>query len=166
MFVGYQEEETMKLLVVYYSMYGHVYQMAKSIAEGAASIEGVNVEIRRVPETLPQEVLETMGALKSLEAQKTVPVCTVSESGERGRNHFRHAHTVRQHVRTDAAIPGCHRRSMGKQRSSRQGWQRLHMLKYSTRRPGVDHPELPYHAAASWNDGGRPALCVSGADDH
>ena len=69
----------MKVLVVYYSMYGHVYQLAKSIAAGAASIEGANVEIRRVPETLPREVLEKMGALKTLEAQKDVPVCTVSE---------------------------------------------------------------------------------------
>jgi NAD(P)H dehydrogenase (quinone) len=71
----------MKLLVVYYSMYGHVYQMAKAIAEGAVSVEGVNVEMRRVPETLPQDVLAKMGALESLEAQKTVPVCTMSELG-------------------------------------------------------------------------------------
>ena len=79
MFVGSHKEATMKVLVVYYSMYGHVYQLAKSIAAGAASIEGANVEIRRVPETLPREVLEKMGALKTLEAQKDVPVCTVSE---------------------------------------------------------------------------------------
>jgi NAD(P)H dehydrogenase (quinone) len=71
----------MKLLVVYYSMYGHVYQMAKSIAEGAASIEGVDVEIKRVPETLPQDVLAKMGALQSLEAQKSVPVSAVSDLG-------------------------------------------------------------------------------------
>jgi NAD(P)H dehydrogenase (quinone) len=69
----------MKVLIVYYSMYGHVYQLAKSIAAGAASIEGAKVEIRRVPETLPQEVLEKMGALKTLETQKDVPVCTVGE---------------------------------------------------------------------------------------
>ncbi len=47
----------MKLLIVYYSMYGHIYQMAKSVAEGANSVGGVDVEIRRVPETLPQDVL-------------------------------------------------------------------------------------------------------------
>jgi len=69
----------MKVLVVYYSMYGHVYQLAKGIAAGAASVEGANVEIRRVPETLPREVLEKMGALETLEAQKDVPVCAVSE---------------------------------------------------------------------------------------
>ena len=71
----------MKVLVVYYSMYGHIYEMAKGIAAGAASVEGANVEVRRVPETLPRDVLEKMGALKTLEAQKDVPVCTVSELG-------------------------------------------------------------------------------------
>ncbi|HTY61351.1 MAG TPA: NAD(P)H:quinone oxidoreductase [Acidobacteriota bacterium] len=69
----------MKVLVVYYSMYGHIFQMAKSIAAGAASVEGATVEIRRVPETLPQDVLEKMGALKTIEAQKDVPICAVSE---------------------------------------------------------------------------------------
>ena len=69
----------MKVLVVFYSMYGHVYRMAEAIAEGAKEVRGVEVEMRRIPETLPQEVLSKMGAL---EAQKTfshVPVCTVDE---------------------------------------------------------------------------------------
>ena len=72
----------MKLLVAYYSMYGHIFQMAKSVAEGAASVEGVNVEIKRVPETLPQDVLAKMEALDSLEAQNHVPVCTVKDLGD------------------------------------------------------------------------------------
>lgn len=72
----------MKLLVVYYSMYGHIYQMARSVVEGAASVEGVEVELKRVPETLPREVLEKMGALKSIAEQQQVPVCTVEELGE------------------------------------------------------------------------------------
>jgi NAD(P)H dehydrogenase (quinone) len=69
----------MKVLVVYYSMYGHVHRMAEAVAEGARSVKGTAVELRRVPETLPREVLEKMGAL---EAQKTfahVPICTVDE---------------------------------------------------------------------------------------
>jgi NAD(P)H dehydrogenase (quinone) len=69
----------MKVLIVFYSTYGHVYQMAKAVAEGAQQVPGATVELRRVPETLPGEVLEKMGAA---EAQKTfahVPVCTVDE---------------------------------------------------------------------------------------
>jgi NAD(P)H dehydrogenase (quinone) len=72
----------MKVLVVYYSMYGHVHAMAKAAAEGAASVEGTEVDIRRVPETLPEEVLAKMGARETLAAQKDVQVCTLRELGE------------------------------------------------------------------------------------
>lgn len=71
----------MKVLVVYYSMYGHVYKLAEAVAEGARSVEGVEAELRRVPETLPQEVLKNMGALKAQDQQKHIPVCTVEELG-------------------------------------------------------------------------------------
>ncbi|MEW6519879.1 MAG: NAD(P)H:quinone oxidoreductase [Thermodesulfobacteriota bacterium] len=71
----------MQLLVVYYSMYGHIYQMAEAAAEGARSVAGVTAELRRVPETLPREVLEKMGALPTLQQQDHIPVCTVAELG-------------------------------------------------------------------------------------
>lgn len=71
----------MKLMVVYYSMYGHIYKMAQSVAAGAASVDGVDVDLRRVPETLPMEVLEKMGAVRTINEQKGVPVCTVDELG-------------------------------------------------------------------------------------
>ena len=51
----------MKVLVVFYSMYGHIYRLAEAIAEGAREVKGAQVELRRVPETLPPGVLETMG---------------------------------------------------------------------------------------------------------
>jgi NAD(P)H dehydrogenase (quinone) len=69
----------MKVLVVFYSLYGHVFQMAKAIAEGAAQVEGAEVDIRRVPETLPAEVIEKMGAVEAQEALEHVSVCTVDE---------------------------------------------------------------------------------------
>ena len=69
----------MKVLVVFYSLYGHVYQMAEAIAEGASQLEGAEVKIRRVPETLPAEVLEKMGAVEAQEALAHVPVCEVEE---------------------------------------------------------------------------------------
>lgn len=65
----------MKILVVYYSMYGHMYEMAKAAAEGAKSA-GADVEIKRVPETLPEEVLAKMGALDAQKAQAGVPFCS------------------------------------------------------------------------------------------
>ena len=69
----------MKVLVVFYSTYGHVYKMAQAIAEGAGEVAGAEVEIRRVPETLPQEVLEKMGAVDAQKAFSQIPVCTVDE---------------------------------------------------------------------------------------
>ena len=72
----------MKVLIVYYSMYGHVYKMAKAAAEGAQLVENVEGILRRVPETLPKEVLEKMGATEALRQQVDVPVCTVDELGE------------------------------------------------------------------------------------
>jgi len=69
----------MKLLVVYYSMYGHVYQLAQAAAEGARSVPNVESMLRRVPETLPEDVLEKMGALEPQKAQAEVPVCAIEE---------------------------------------------------------------------------------------
>lgn len=65
----------MKILLVYYSMYGHVYEMVKAAAEGAKSVDGAQVVIKRVPETLPEEVLAKMGALEARKAQANVEVC-------------------------------------------------------------------------------------------
>lgn len=51
-----------KILVLYYSMYGHIETMAKAIAEGARSVGGTDVVIKRVPETMPPEVAKKYGA--------------------------------------------------------------------------------------------------------
>ena len=72
----------MKVLVVYYSMYGHIHRMAEAVAEGAKEVEGAEVEMCRVPETLPEEVLMMMGALEAQKAFAQVPVCTVDKLGE------------------------------------------------------------------------------------
>jgi len=72
----------MKVLVVYYSMYGHIHRMAEAVAEGAKEVEGAEVEMCLVPETLPEEVLKMMGALEAQKAFAQVPVCTVDKLGE------------------------------------------------------------------------------------
>jgi NAD(P)H dehydrogenase (quinone) len=69
----------MKVLIVYYSMYGHVHKMVEAAARGAGSVEDVEVIIRRVPETLPEEALEKMGALESQKLQSHIPICTLDE---------------------------------------------------------------------------------------
>lgn len=69
----------MKVLIVYYSLYGHIHRMAGAVAEGAGEISGTEAVLRRVPETLPEEVLGKMGALEAQKKFADVPICTVDE---------------------------------------------------------------------------------------
>jgi NAD(P)H dehydrogenase (quinone) len=71
----------MQILILYYSMYGHIYKMAQAIEEGVLKVEGVNVDLRRVPETLPDAVLEKMRATEAQKLQSEVKICTVDELG-------------------------------------------------------------------------------------
>lgn len=69
----------MKVLIVYYSLYGHVHQMAEAVAAGVREEAGAEAVLRRVPETLPVEVLEKMGAIEAQKAFAHIPICTVEE---------------------------------------------------------------------------------------
>jgi NAD(P)H dehydrogenase (quinone) len=69
----------MKVLIVYYSTYGHVNKMAEAVAEGVREIKGAEAILRRVPETLPEEVLKKMGAVEAQQSMSNVPICTVEE---------------------------------------------------------------------------------------
>lgn len=68
----------MKLSIVFYSMYGHIYKMAQAVAEGAESVKGAEVSLYRVPETLDKGVLEKMGALESAKMISNIPVADLS----------------------------------------------------------------------------------------
>ena len=72
----------MKVLVVYYSMYGHIQRMAQAMAEGIEQVEGARAEVRRVPETLSHEILEKMGALEAQKSMEAIPVATVDDLKE------------------------------------------------------------------------------------
>jgi NAD(P)H dehydrogenase (quinone) len=70
---------SVKLYVVFYSMYGHIYKMAEAVVAGAKAVKGVEVVLRRVPETLPKAILEGMGAIEPQKGMASIPVCTVDE---------------------------------------------------------------------------------------
>ncbi len=72
----------MKILVLFYSTYGHIYELAKAVAEGAKSVSGAEVTIRRVSETLPEEILAKIGALEAQKAMADVPVAQPEELAE------------------------------------------------------------------------------------
>jgi NAD(P)H dehydrogenase (quinone) len=63
-----------KVLVLFYSTYGHNYIMAEAVAEGVREVEGVEVDVHRVAETLPTEVLEKMHAVEAQKAYAHVPI--------------------------------------------------------------------------------------------
>ncbi len=69
----------MKVLIVYYSMYGHVHRLAEAVAEGAREVPEAVVEMRRVPETLSEEVLKKMGAIEPQKAFAHIPICQVED---------------------------------------------------------------------------------------
>ncbi|MBW6510268.1 MAG: NAD(P)H:quinone oxidoreductase [Desulfuromonadales bacterium] len=71
-----------KILIVHYSMYGHIYQMAQAVAEGVREVDGCEAVIKRVPETLPHEVLEKMGAVEAQKSMAHLPVATVDDLAE------------------------------------------------------------------------------------
>jgi NAD(P)H dehydrogenase (quinone) len=63
-----------KVLVLYYSSYGHIETMAGAVAEGARSV-GAEVTIKRVPELVPDEVARKSG----YKLEQTAPLASVSE---------------------------------------------------------------------------------------
>jgi len=69
----------MKILVLYYSTYGHLRKMAEAIVEGIQTVDKAEAVLRRVPETLSKEILEKMGALEAQKAQADVPEATVED---------------------------------------------------------------------------------------
>lgn len=68
-----------KIILVYYSLYTHIHKMAQAVAEGARQVSGTEVLLRRVPETLPDEVLVAMGAVDAQKSMGDIPIATVEE---------------------------------------------------------------------------------------
>ena len=64
-----------QVLVLYYSMYGHVETLANAIAEGARGVADAKVSIKRVPELMPEGLARKAGAKLEQEA----PIATVDE---------------------------------------------------------------------------------------
>ena len=68
-----------KVLIVFYSMYGHIRQMAEAVAMGVREVPGCEPIIKRVPETLSEEVLGKMGALEAQKSMAHIPVAQVDD---------------------------------------------------------------------------------------
>src|SRR6516162_745014 len=64
-----------KILVLYYSAWGHVEKMAEAVAEGARAVPGTEVTIKRTPELVPEEVAKKSG----MKLNQPAPICSVDE---------------------------------------------------------------------------------------
>ena len=81
-FLGHDTKErmiTVKISVIYYSMTGSVFKLAQIIADGAREA-GADVRLRRVPDLLPREVIDSNPHIKNaLAAQEEVPLATLED---------------------------------------------------------------------------------------
>ncbi|WP_346827821.1 NAD(P)H:quinone oxidoreductase [Serratia inhibens] len=62
-----------KVLVLYYSMYGHIETLAEAVAEGARRVSGVDVTVKRVPETMPPDAFAKAGGKSNQQAPVASP---------------------------------------------------------------------------------------------
>jgi NAD(P)H dehydrogenase (quinone) len=73
---------SIKVQVIFYSMYGHVYKMAQAVAEGAKQVAGAEVSLYQVAELIPDDVLEKYGAKAAKISFANVPVAAVDKLAE------------------------------------------------------------------------------------
>ncbi len=90
-----------KVLVLYYSAYGHIERMAYAVAEGAREVEGAEVVVKRVPELVPEDVARQ----HHFKLDQPAPIATVNELPE-----------------YDAIIVGCGTRYGGMASQMRNFW--------------------------------------------
>ena len=72
----------MKIHVVFYSMYGHIYRLAEAVAAGARQVEGADVNLFQVAELVPEEALAQSGAREARAAFAHVPIIKPDQLAE------------------------------------------------------------------------------------
>jgi NAD(P)H:quinone oxidoreductase type IV len=71
-----------KIQIIFYSMYGHIYRMAEAVADGVKMVKVTEVAICQVPELVPQNILEKIGAAKAREVFAHIPVASIEQLSE------------------------------------------------------------------------------------
>ena len=149
-----------KVLVLYYSAYGHIEAMAMAIAEGVRSA-GAAVDIKRVPETAPEEVARA-GPLQARPGGSRRPY---RRSHRIRRNHRWHRDTLWPHFLSDGKLPRSSGRSLYAWGAQWKGWRCLHFVGDPAWRAG-NHPVLANHQPPALRDGHRgPALQLPGPNE-
>lgn len=68
--------ESINVSIIFYSMYGHIHQMAEAVAEGTNSVSGADASIYQVPELMPKDVLKDSGAWEAKQSFDHIPEAT------------------------------------------------------------------------------------------
>ena len=102
-----------KVLIVFHSLYTHVYHLAEAVAAGAREVPDTEVVLAQVAETLPHEVLEKMHAVEAKKAFAHVPVADPNALAEADAVILGTPTRVWIRQRLDAGVPRRDRRSLG-----------------------------------------------------
>src|ERR1035441_5184600 len=73
---------SVRIQVLFYSMYGHIYRMAEAVMEGAREVEGAEVSLYQVAELVPEEALEKIGAKAARPPFGQLPLSTPGQLSE------------------------------------------------------------------------------------
>lgn len=73
---------SIKVQVIFYSMYGHIYRMAEAVVEGAKQVPGAEVSLYQVAELIPDDVLEKYGAKAAKASPAKIPIAKVDQLPE------------------------------------------------------------------------------------
>lgn len=71
-----------KLQIIFYSMYGHIYRMTEAVAQGAQEVKDIAVTVFRVPELVPDEILEKSGAKAAQQSFAHIPIIKPEQTAE------------------------------------------------------------------------------------
>jgi NAD(P)H:quinone oxidoreductase type IV len=149
-----------KVLVLYYSAYGHIEALANAVAEGARET-GAKVDVKRVPETVPAEIAKA----HHFKLDQAAPIATIDDlanyddivigTGTRfGRISSQMATFLDQ-----AGQP------VDARRAAREGGRRVQRLGHAARRPGGDALQHHRQHAAFRHADRRPRLWSHRSDD-
>ncbi|MBS7626520.1 NAD(P)H:quinone oxidoreductase [Candidatus Bathyarchaeota archaeon] len=76
-------DRDLKILIVFYSMYGNTARLARAVAEGVGEVEGVKPVLRQVPELIPQHTIDSNPRIKAVkESLRDIPVANVNDLAE------------------------------------------------------------------------------------
>jgi hypothetical protein len=141
-----------KVQVVFYSMYGHVHEMAQAVVEGAKQVPGTELSLYQVAELIPDDVLEKYGAKAAKAAFSKVPVATVGQLADT------HAIIFGTPTRFGNLAAQCAISSIRRDPCGPKDRERVRFHRDATRRAGDHVDELPHHPPTSRHGNRRRPL--------